>query len=56
MSLEAKGKGDVEVVNMSRKTLLLKDVLFVPGLGVNLSPISAATTKGIKAVFLGDKV
>lgn len=55
-SLEAEGKGDVEVINTAGKALLLKDVLYVPGLGVNLFSISAATSKGSEAIFYDDMV
>jgi hypothetical protein len=54
--LEAKGRGDVEVVNAAGTTLLLKDVLFVPGLGINLFSISATTSKGAEAIFFKDMV
>ena len=54
--LEAKGRGDVEVVNAAGTTLLLKDVLFVPGLGINLFSISATTSKGEEAIFFKDMV
>lgn len=54
--LHAEGKGDVEVVNSAGKNLLLKNVLLVPGLGVNLFSISAATSNGIEAVFSNNTV
>ena len=34
----------------------LKDVLYVPALGINLFSISAATTNGMTAHFHDDKV
>jgi hypothetical protein len=54
--LEVEGKGDVEVVNSKGLTLLFKDCLLVPGLGMNLFSISAATAKGIEATFFQDMV
>lgn len=54
--LAVEGKGDVEVVNGAGSPLLLTDCLLVPGLGMNLFSISAATTKGIEAVFFHDVV
>ena len=55
-SLEAEGKGDIEVINSAGQTLLFRDVLFVPGLGVNLFSISAATAKGAEAIFFDNMV
>lgn len=45
--LEAAGKGGVVVVNSNGSTLVSLDVLLVPGLGVNLFSISAATEKSV---------
>ena len=41
-NLEAEGKGDIEVFKTFEQILLFRDVLFVPGDGVNLFSISAA--------------
>lgn len=54
--LQAEGKGDVEVTNSIGISLLLTDVLYVPGLGINLFSISAATAHGIEAIFSDDMV
>lgn len=54
--LQAEGKGDVEITNAAGVSLLLQDVLYVPGLGINLFSISAATEKGVKAVFSDNMV
>jgi hypothetical protein len=54
--LEAKRRDDVEVVNTAGTTLLLKDVLFVPSLGINLFSISVTTSKGAEAIFFKDMV
>lgn len=55
-NLEAEGKGDIKVINSAGSVLILEDVLFVPGLGVNLFSISAATNNGTEALFSGDMV
>lgn len=39
-----------------RKTVTIKNVLFVPGLGTNLFSIGAATLAGIEAVFTNSEV
>ena len=54
--LQVEGKGDVEVVNAAGVNVLLIDCLLVPGLGMNLFSISAATEKGVEAIFFEDKV
>ena len=58
--LDVLGFGDVKVeikLNDDDTTIrTLKDVLFVPSLGINLFSISAATAKGIEAHFHEEKV
>lgn len=54
--LRVEGKGDVEIVNSTGSVLLLTDCLLVPGLGINLFSISAATAKGTEAIFFDDMV
>lgn len=49
--LKVEGKGDVEVVNAAVVNVLLTDCLLVPGLGMNLFSISAATKKGVEAIY-----
>ena len=54
--LDVEGKGDVEVVNAVGNLFLLTDCLLIPGLGMNLFPISTATAKGIETIFFHDTV
>lgn len=57
--LLVQGEGDVEAVttnNSSQSTILIKNVLYVPKLGINLFSIGATTSNGITAVFTKDKV
>lgn len=54
--LEAVGKGDVEVVTSHGKTLVFKDVLFMPDLKVNLFSVSKATNSGFEVVCPNDEV
>jgi hypothetical protein len=57
--LQVLGKGHITVtaqVNNQSSTRVIKDVLYVPGLGTNLFSIAAATNSGLEARFSNDMV
>ena len=57
--LPARGQGDVEIsyiVNKAELSEIIKDVLFVPGLGVNLFSIASTTETGAEVCFTGNNV
>ncbi len=57
--LDVLGLGDIAVtveVNQKASSKILTEVLYVPGLGVNLFSIGAATASGLIACFEDDKV
>ena len=51
-----KGSGEASYKLDSRKYLLMKDVLYVPGLKKNLLSISALDAKGMRVTFVDGKV
>lgn len=57
--LEVRGYGDVKFmvkVNGSRREATIREVLFVPGLGVNLISIAAFTDTGFTVHFVETEV
>ncbi len=57
--LEATGYGDIHVrssVDGNTLTGIVNNVLFVPGLGVNLISIGAMTSRGLQVHFSGSEV
>ena len=48
-----KGSGEYSYKLDSRKSLTMKEVLFVPRLKKNLLSISALDTKGMRVAFIG---
>ena len=51
-----KGSGEASYKLDSRKSLKMKDVLYVPGLKKNLLSISALDAKGTRVAFVDDQV
>ena len=59
VELEAVGKGSIPVLSVvdgEEIEILLKDVLFVPGLGVNLFSVGVATTSRMEILFKENSV
>ena len=59
IQLQVEGTGDIEVeseVDGQQLDIVFRDVLFVPGIGINLFSIGAATKNGSKAEFSDTKV
>jgi len=57
--LQAKGMGDITIqtnVNEEWHSGILKNVLFVPDLGVNLFSVRSATKVGLRVLFNNDRV
>jgi transposase InsO family protein len=57
--LQAKGMGDITIqtnVNEEWHSGILKNVLFVPDLGVNLFSVRSATKAGLRVLFNNDRV
>jgi transposase InsO family protein len=57
--LQAKGMGDITIqtnVNEKWHSGILKNVLFVPDLGVNLFSVRSATKAGLRVLFNNDRV